>query len=412
MKSSKPVANLSEWKKLLSGMLVFLLMWVLLAAGIRLVSKNNILGADYYIYYTAGREYVLSGANPYSDEVAQIAQFDIMGRLAKPDEDQLAFAYPFFMLFWVIPFAWLDISISQALWMSLNILASITILLKVFDKPRFLGLLGFSMYPVIMGIVLGNFSILICFLLLLFFNQILFSEPEHKSQVIMGMLLALTLGKPQLTWLIVLFALLMSFRKRFYSLILAFSITAVILLITSFALMPDWLNNWLLQIQKYSEYNHTTPAYILTTLLSRIGISFNFIFPVLLVVAFFIVIFWLVLENRLKDNRAKLLHQIIFLNLILILSVFLMPSTLSYNQIPILMGIFIGSKYFIASNPKWIPLIWVFYSIISWLILAIPKIAGLSNTDILFPLLTSLSWLCLLWLFSKRSLTGLANAPQ
>jgi hypothetical protein len=180
MNCSKSVSDLYKWKQPLFGILVFVLVWVSLAVGIQLVSINNTLGADYYIYYTAARMYITDGANPYTDEVAQTVQIDIMGRLAKPDEDQLAFAYPFFMLFLVIPFAWLDISISQALWMSLNILASITILHKVFDKSRFLGLLVFSTYPVFMGIILGNFSILICFFLLLFFNQILFTEREKN----------------------------------------------------------------------------------------------------------------------------------------------------------------------------------------------------------------------------------------
>lgn len=412
MNCSKSVSDLYKWKQSLFGILVFVLVWVSLAVGIQLVSINNTLGADYYIYYTAARMYITDGANPYTDEVAQTVQIDIMGRLAKPDEDQLAFAYPFFMLFLVIPFAWLDISISQALWMSLNILASITILHKVFDKSRFLGLLVFSTYPVFMGIILGNFSILICFFLLLFFNQILFTEREKISQIMLGMLLALTLGKPQLTWLIVLFALLMSFRKRYYFLILSFLISSVTILIICFALMPNWLNNWLLQIQKYAEYNHNTPAYILTTLLSRFGIFSDLIFGILLIVALFILTLWFVSENRLKDDQIILHNRIIFLNLILILSVFLMPSTLSYNQLPILIGIIIGSKHFITFNPKWIPVIWIFYSITSWLVLVIPKINGLSNSDVIFPLSISFSWIFLLWIFSKHYWMRLRNAPS
>lgn len=412
MNGSKSISSFGNWKKSLIGVFLFLLMWALLASGIRAVSKNNILGADYYIYYTAARMYLFAGINPYSNEVAQTVQIDIMGRLAKPDEDQLAFAYPFFMLFWVIPFAWLDIPMSHALWMSLNILITITILLRVFEKSKLLGLLGFSMYPVFMGIILGNFSILICFFLLLFFDQILFGKLENRHNAILGILLSMAIGKPQLTWLIIIFSLLMSFSKRCYSLILSFVITTLLLLLASFLLMPDWLNNWLLQLQRYSEYNHTTPAYILSSLLSFIGLSPNLIFSYILMIALSVIILWFALENRLKNHLEKLHYNVIFLNIILILSIFLMPSTLSYNQIPILIGIFIGSKFYNAFYRKWITPIWLFYTITSWMGLLFPEISSFSNTNVIFPLTTSFSWLFLLWLFSKRLHKGLSYASQ
>lgn len=384
-----------------------------MAAGIRLVSGDIILGADYFTFYTAARMFLLDQINPYSQEVTQAAQLGILGRLATPEEDQMAFAYPFFMLFWVLPFAWLDISISQPLWMSLNILIALTCLINTFQNKKFLAFLGLTFYPFVFGIILGNFSNLICFIFLYFFNELIFNTPTRAKQMLLGFLLAWTIGKPQLTILVLLFAILFSVYKKYYSLIISFVITLTTLLLMSTLILPNWMFLWIQRIQEYSTYVQAKPANLAQTILSFANIPEGIILVSLSIgVATVFTIWFLIIEKHknLSTNKDKHIN-LLFLNITIFFTIFIMPRTLSFDQSLILIGLFLGSKFLIETKPKLIVGIWLFYSILSWVAFAFPIIGNLSSTNILFPFVISISWLIYFWFLSQEKMKELSHEP-
>lgn len=386
---------MKQWNYYVKFAIVFLFVWILMAVGIRQVSRNIILGADYYTFYTAARMYLLDRINPYSQEVTQAAQLGILGRLAAPQEDQLAFAYPFFMLFWVFPFAWQDISISQPLWMSLNILLTLTCLIKIFQNKKFFALLGLTFYPILFGIILGNFSNLICLIVLYYFDQVFFNQPARNRQILLGFLLSWLIGKPQLTTLVLVFAVLICFHMKYLPQVFSFGISLIFLLIVSALLLPNWLDLWIQQIQQYSVYNQAKPAILAQYLLSFTNIPEKLILGIMIIAVMAVFTGWFLVVHKSENlhNQEKKFRNLLLLNLIILLTSLLIPRTLSYDHTLILVGFFLGSKFLIELNCKyqWIALIWLFYSAISWL----------TSINITFPIIISTSWLIIFWFLSK-----------
>src|SRR5690242_16587710 len=62
--------------------------------------------ADFFIEWR-GSQVALQGGNPYSDETTRSIQLGSKGRLVGPDEDQLAFVYPYWRVFYSAPIAFL-----------------------------------------------------------------------------------------------------------------------------------------------------------------------------------------------------------------------------------------------------------------------------------------------------------------
>jgi len=395
--------------------LLFLAIWGLLAFGIRIASGNNILGADYYTFYTAARMYLLEGKNPYSEEVTQMAQLGILGRLAHPDEDQLGFAYPIFMLFWVMPFAWLDISISQSLWMSLNLLLFLTCLYQIYKEQKSFIFIGLTFYPFCFGIILGNFSNLISVILLYSFYVLILSKemlkPHH--QIYIGFLLAWTIGKPQISLLLLIFALLICLKSHYFYTILAFCLSIMVFVIISWVLLPDWLSFWVGQLQKYAIYNQSTPAYLLSSIMSFTQIPSTFWSMVVMagtILTFFV---WLRIVYKPENIEISNLSYVnlLFFVLLSILSVFLMPRTLSYDQVLLILGLFIGSKPFISRVGLTLKILWIFLSAFSWLTFALP-LPALSSTNVVFPFFFTTCWLIIfLLLYTKFKPKAIVNAP-
>ncbi|WP_322794086.1 hypothetical protein [Bellilinea sp.] len=406
---------MKQWKYYITFVIVFLFVWILMAVGIRQVSGDIIFGADYYTFYTAARMYLFDRINPYSQDVTQAAQLGILGRLATPEEDQLAFAYPFFMLFWVFPFAWLDISLSQPLWMSFNILIALTCLVNTFQNKKILAFLGLTFYPFVYGIILGNFSNLICFILLYFFDQVIFNQPTPARQIFLGFLLFWTIGKPQLTILVLLFALLISLYKKYLTVIISFGVSLVTISSLSILFLPNWFELWIQRIQQYSVYVQAKPANLAQTILSFTNIPEGFILASLSigVVAVFTGWFLAVYKSQNLIFQEEKFRNLLFLNLIIIFTISLMPRTVSNDQLLLLINLFLGSKFLTDMKHKYhiVVLIWSSYSVISWITFALPIPGNLSSTHTLYPSAISTSWLIFFWLLSKSKMKELSHEP-
>jgi hypothetical protein len=95
-------------KRLITVLGLFICLSFLLAAGIHFTMRGNNIGADYYIYYMAGRAGLVEKVSPYDHSVVLETQVGIIGHPAPDNGDQLAFVYPAFALLPLLPLFFFD----------------------------------------------------------------------------------------------------------------------------------------------------------------------------------------------------------------------------------------------------------------------------------------------------------------
>jgi hypothetical protein len=236
-------------------------------------------------------------------------------------------------------------------------------------------------------------------------------KPHH--QIYIGFLLAWTIGKPQISLLLLIFALLICLKSQYFYTILAFCLSIMVFVFISWVLLPDWISFWVGQLQKYAIYNQSTPAYLMSSLMSFTRIPSTFWTMVLIggIILTFFAWFRVVYkpENIEISNLSYL--NLLFFVLLSILSVFLMPRTLSNDQLLLILGLFIGSKPFISRVGLTLKILWIFLSALSWLTFAVP-LSALSSTNVVFPFFFTICWLIVfLLLFIKLKPKAIMNAP-
>jgi hypothetical protein len=215
-------------------------------------------GNDFYPRWRGTRALLLEGKDPYSAEVTLQIQNDMYGRPAREGEDQVAFAYPLYVSFLVLPFALLPYPLAQAFWSSaliLTTLGALIVVLRTLDwQPSPPGLIGLALwtvlfYPTARSIILGQISIVV-----LAFVALAIWALKRGHSVLAGCLLALSTIKPQLIFLILPFLLLMTVRWRNYKTVSAFlSLLAILLAVTSMAL-PSWMRSFVSGLTSYHSY--------------------------------------------------------------------------------------------------------------------------------------------------------------
>ena len=199
----------------LLALAVFLLLLGLLSAGVHTFTQNNTLGTDFFIFWQAGRGFLLDRTSPYSEEFALRSQMAVYKRPAAPGEDQLGFAYPPFSILAILPLLFLPFDWASAVWLALLILGwAAAVFLITRRAPLWPGLLIAAFYPVFFGLVLGNFVSLAAALLAVLAGLYLFAErPGAGPQILAGAAAAFLLIKPQFSWLYVAILLLHGLRR-------------------------------------------------------------------------------------------------------------------------------------------------------------------------------------------------------
>jgi len=235
--------------------LIVILLILLLAAGIRLALGENILGADYFIYYKAGRSALFDHLSPYDPGITLQTQIGILGHPAPPGADQLAFVYPAFALLPLFPFLLLDFEWSQSLWMATNILLMVAVILTASTKPRLSGLSYLLFYPVAFSLILGNLNGPISVIVLFAATKVfLSSAPSRASQIGAGVLLSWAMIKPQFIWFFALFFLLAAIRRRLFAFLYSLFGSLALLVALSWLLWPGWIAEWLAAARRYPGY--------------------------------------------------------------------------------------------------------------------------------------------------------------
>ena len=222
-------------------------------------------GNDFLARWMGARYWVQEGISPYDPQVSLAAQELIYGRLADVEagEDIAHFVYPLPAMVFFAPFGALPYTAARAVWMtvleiSLPILALIGIAIAGW-KPRralLVSLLLFSVlwYHGMRAVIVGQFAVIEALLMAGALLAI-----KRGSDPLAGILLGLSIAKPQMAVLLIPFVFLWAGWARRWS-IVAWGVGSIAgLLAVSILLIPDWPVMWLRQLLEYPSYSYLGP---------------------------------------------------------------------------------------------------------------------------------------------------------
>jgi hypothetical protein len=360
--------QLKPWQVILFGVLIIVFVTGLVIAIHSSIQKLP-FGADFYTFWLAARAAFLQHLDPYSADVTRLSQLGIYGRLALPQEDQVAFAYPVYSLFILLPFAWMEYPWAESAWLVIHILILVSTIYLAFPKAqKWLGFSFLLFYPVVFGLILGNFAVTIAAILIVFYGFFIQREDSSKIfQVLIGILLAWMTAKPQFVWLFLIFIILVAIKRKYWVLLASAGGVWVISFILSFLVVPGWLGEWPGRVREYAGYVQSSPTIsnLLAELHNPTLTSWGSWFIAGFCAAFSI---WLILlwwKNRFPDIK-------LFLWIGLVTYLF-HPHGISYEQLSLLAPLlcWVGSSSKLGWKKN--TLFWFLPIILSWLVFVVSK---------------------------------------
>ena len=252
--------------------LLILLVLVLFALNTWLVyalftSRASIAVWDFHPRWVGLRAILHDGADPYSEEVTLAIQQQMLGRPARPGEDQEAFAYPLHVMALIGPLALLPLPVAQALWFSL---LEAGLLLFLFVAPRAVGwrppawllaltaFFALGLYSTVWALILGQASIIVAALIALAWWGLRAGRWE-----LVGVCLALATVKPQMTFLLAPGLLAWAVYRRRYRLWLSFVVAFGVLILIPVPWLPTWPLAWLAAAGRYASYTIFDPPLVM-----------------------------------------------------------------------------------------------------------------------------------------------------
>jgi len=359
---------LKPWQKIL---LIFVL--VGLIAGLLLVVHSFLerlpVGADFYTFWLAARANFIENQNPYSSEVTLASQMGIYGRPAFEWEDQVAFAYPPYSLFLLIPLSRFSYPWAESVWLIANIILIITAVYLSFPRaPKWLPFTFLIFYPVAFGLILGNFVVTISAFLIFYYGFfVIRKNPAFWIQVMVGILLAWTTTKPQFMWLFLVFILLTAFRNKQRIFLISLASAWIILFLLSFLTVPGWLPVWIGRVQEYAGYVKSSPTFV--NLVSLIlPVKAATVTAVLLGIAILFMTAWMVFKWFRKEQSD--LHLFIWFGLA---TYMFHPHGISYEQLSILVPLLCWVASLSTPRFSTYAIFWFLPLILSWGFFAVSK---------------------------------------
>jgi hypothetical protein len=232
-----------------------------------LTSRVQIVVWDFHPPWLGLRAMFFDGADPYSDDVTLAIQRQMLGRPARPDEDQFAFAYPLYVMVFIGPLALLPLPVAQALWFSLLEASLVTFIIV---SPRAVGwrpptwllaltaLFTLGLYPNMWAMFLGQNSIVVAALIALAWWGL-----RTRRWELAGACLALTTIKPQMIFLLVPGLLAWAIYQWHWRLVIAFGVTLGGLILLPLPWLPTWPLEWLKAVSRYAGYTIFDPPLVM-----------------------------------------------------------------------------------------------------------------------------------------------------
>jgi hypothetical protein len=178
-------------------------------------------------------------------------------------EDIAHFVYPLPAMIFFAPFGLLPYNEARAIWMTileicLPLLTWVGLSITRWkpSRPMLVMLLVFSViwYHGFRAIILGQFAIIEALLIAGGLLAI-----QRNQDGIAGILLALSISKPQMSFMLLPFVIFWAISRRRWVLIISTLGTIVLLVGASIVLLPGWVLDWIQQVLSYPEYTTTKP---------------------------------------------------------------------------------------------------------------------------------------------------------
>jgi len=201
---------------------------------------------DFFQFWAAGRA-ILQGDDPY-DPLSWRDIYQQQGHW-RWQTDQRVFLYPLWTAFPFVPFALLPVSTATLLWTLTSqalLLLTVAMWVKALDwiEPAAWLLLimvsTVAFEPVSLTILFGHLGIV---LLCLITGTLYLANRGRYAQA--GVLVALTLIKPQLFLLVYPVLIVTMILYRRWGFLISFSATVAALFLSSWLLVPNWIEAWL-----------------------------------------------------------------------------------------------------------------------------------------------------------------------
>ena len=217
-------------------------------------------GKDFLARWMGARMWLKEGISPYDERVSLATQQELLGHPANPaqGEDKDLFVYPMTSMIFFGPFGLLEYFPARALWMtllelSLAVLAIASLRLVRWTPPLptiiVLVLSSVIWYHGLRTVIIGQFAGI---------NALLIAGAllaiQREKDILGGFLLALTPAKPQMVLLIIPYVLLWALSRKRWNLVKSFTVSFLLLLAVTLALLPDWPLQMLHQVKDYPSY--------------------------------------------------------------------------------------------------------------------------------------------------------------
>ncbi len=347
---------------------------------------------DFFQFWAAGKA-LLQGDDPYEPQTwRQIYEQKGQWRW---QTDQPVSLYPLWTAFPFVPLATLPVFWAALLW---TVISQLFLVLSVGLMIKGLGWDNYGKWLLLTMTVLITFE---PFLLTILFGQLgmlllvlmcgIFYLVSRGRYAVAGILLGLTLIKPQLFIVVIPTLLLVMFFEQRWAFIVSFAITAMGLMISSWLLIPDWLVKWQANLAKTANVRLTISptiwgfSHTVAAALRRVEMWSAMSLLACLVLIGLVSYLWHMRRNALGkgDQLAPLL------GLTMIISLLTTPYMLSYDFALLLFPLMI-SLWLIQSLPNLIqrPLLasLIGCAILSpWALLSISAQTGLETTSAFLP---------------------------
>lgn len=353
--------------------------------------------ADFFIEWR-GSQVALQGGNPYSDETTRSIQLGSKGRLVGPNEDQLAFVYPYWRVFYSTPIAFLPYEWASALWLGflLAVYGGALYLLTLsqnwrpatpFKGTAFYGAL-LLMFPAFSSLMLGQSALLGAALLSLVYYGL-----KSGNSGWAGVALALATVKPQLTLVLIPWLIGRALWRRDWRMLLSFGLTLLGLVALSFAFYPGWFSQFVTVASQYPSYKKslTGPGFFFDWLGSAGAII---AIPFWLILAGMGLWFWL-REAKIPDSG--LIFDLAF-SIGLLLTLLLPPQTNISN--PVILALPLTMLFARWDRARSSNYYWLAAGILfgSWLLYFLLYNSAYGMVIVIWPLVIGL----ILWLVYRR----------
>ncbi|MBI5304326.1 MAG: DUF2029 domain-containing protein [Chloroflexi bacterium] len=220
---------------------------------------------DFYSRWMGARALFLRGQNPYSHEVTQDIQIGMYGRLARPDEDQVAFAYPLYAAFFALPFITLSYAWAESFWIALLVLVVLNAGVALarffawrFTPPKLLVLILFvlAFYPVLRGLFLGQFTLLV--FASMAFGLVLLARHNDEWA---GWVLAISTVKPHIAVVALTTIFVWVIAQRRWRVLRGFVSAMAVLGVAATILLPSWFGDFVGAVNAYAGYIQVGPPF-------------------------------------------------------------------------------------------------------------------------------------------------------